>query len=123
MGDPFSLASSRAQSFVVWGVFSCAACGLLTLQRSNPYLKYFGFLANGFLMTVCVTVGTEAMLDLFPWTVMGTLLISSLFYMLNSSANEMAGHNLLNRRSNLARLRSDVCESRGDKASEEGLGA
>lgn len=102
MEEPFSPTSSTAQYCLVWGVVICAAVGILILQRTNPYLKYFGFLANGFLMTVCVTLGTETMLKLFPWTVMGTLLISSLFYVFSCGIRDSADHTRLSM--------SDSCE-------------
>lgn len=62
-------------------------------QRSNPHLKYFGFLATAFLMTICVTVGPKVMLDLFPWILIGTLLVSSLFYVFTRSVRHWSGHN------------------------------
>lgn len=119
--DVLSPTSSTAQHFLVWGVFTCAAGGLLALQRSNPHLKYFGFLANGFLITVCIAVGTGAMLDLLPWTVMGALLISGLSYLFSRSIRGSADHNR-STMSNNASACGHVGDVRYIQGLDEGLG-
>lgn len=76
--DAFGMSSSKL--LVCYFAFSGVAAGLVYLQRSNTLLKH-NFLAFSATMAfVTVFEGTELMLKILPWAIMGMLLVSGLFH-------------------------------------------
>lgn len=46
-------------------------------------------------MTICIIVSTDVMLNLFPWIIIGTLLISGLVYMFTTAKHTSSEMNNL----------------------------
>lgn len=70
------------EPLLVYLSLSGAAVWLVYLQKSNPHLKHAFLACSCALILVCVTMGTEEMLKILPWVLVGTLFVSAFFHVL-----------------------------------------
>lgn len=76
----FGLRMSSAQILSCYFAFSGVAAGLIYLQRSNPLFKTAFLLFCTAMVLLSVFKGTESMLEVLPWAIMGMLSVSGLLH-------------------------------------------